>query len=92
MTVVPPVSSVIVSVIKSPSDVYAIVLPSSVIVPSVLAVSPNRFSTSCLDSCAYIRLSKFLINLASVVFYLSLSIAYCKALISSFNASLRLNC
>ena len=51
------------------------VLPSKLSTPLSLGVSPNKFSTSCLDNCAYILDSKFLINLASVVFSLSLSIS-----------------
>ena len=47
-----PSLSVIVKVIIPSTTLYSIVLPSKVKVPSVLGVSPNKFSTNCLDSCA----------------------------------------
>ena len=52
VVVLPSASTSISKVIISFTTLYSIVFPSSSKVPLVLAVSPNKFSTSCLDSCA----------------------------------------
>ena len=73
---------------------YVIVLSSNTKLPNVVsehvpaAIASavhvwNNCSTNCLDNCAYILLSKFRINLASVVFSASLSACFIAASISS---------
>ena len=66
-----------------PSDVQDIRLSNNVNEPELAGSSPNNCSTNCLDNCAKIRDSKFLINLARVVFAASLSAASFKACISA---------